>query len=86
MKSVNTITKAIHAADLSMVELNALIANIQSIKEFNAQLSLSVGDAVMVVQKTKKTPGTIVKINKTRCIVEMKGGKYNVPMTMLEAA
>ena len=48
---------------------------------------------VYVVQKTKKTPGTVVKINKTRALVDMvrspitgETATYQVPFTMLEAA
>ena len=49
-------------------------------------LSLKVGQNVMVVQKTKKTPGVIVKVNRTRCVVDMNGSRYNVPNSMLAAA
>ena len=49
-------------------------------------LSLKVGQNVMVVQKTKKTPGTIVKVNRTRCVVMMNCKRYNVPNSMLVAA
>ena len=48
--------------------------------------TLSVGQKVFVVQKTKKTPGTITKINQTKCVVDMLGRSYRVPMSMLEAA
>ena len=48
--------------------------------------STSVGARVYVVQKTKKTPGTVRKINQTRAIVTMMGRDYNVPFSMLEAA
>ena len=52
-----------------------------------AKSALSVGARVYVVQKTKKTPGTVRKVNKTRAIVTMaNGGDYNVPFSMLEAA
>ena len=48
--------------------------------------TLSVGQKVFVVQKTKKTPGIITKINQTKCVVDMLGRSYRVPMSMLEAA
>ena len=51
-----------------------------------AKSALSVGANVFVVQKTKKTPGVIEKINQTRAIVKMLGRSYNVPFSMLEAA
>ena len=52
----------------------------------NAKASLSVGQKVFVVQKTKKTPGVITKINQSKCLVDMSGKVYRVPMSMLEAA
>ena len=86
MKTVAEMSRAINANNFSNAELSELMSNIQSIKASNAKMSLSEGMACFVIQKTKRTPGTIVKVNKTRCVVEMKGRKYNVPMSMLEAA
>ena len=86
MKTVAEMSKEINRNNFSNTELSALITNIQSIKASNAKLSLTVGSECVVIQKTKRTPGTILKVNKTRCVVEMKGGRYNVPMAMLEAA
>lgn len=86
MKTVAQISKEINLNGFSNTELSALIQNIQSIKASNAKMSLTEGAACFVIQKTKRTPGIILKVNKTRCVVEMKGGKYNVPMAMLEAA
>ena len=51
-----------------------------------AKSAIIVGGNVFVVQKTKKTPGVVEKINQTRAIVNMKGRSYNVPFSMLEAA
>jgi prefoldin subunit 5 len=86
MTTIAEISKQINQIGFSNTELSALIQNIQSIKASNAKLSLEVGGNCFVIQKTKRTPGVIVKVNKTRCVVEMKGGRYNVPMAMLEAA
>ncbi len=47
---------------------------------------MKVGMKVNVVQKTKKTPGVITKIMNARCLVDLSGKVYRVPMTMLEAA
>ena len=71
---------------LSLTELNELSSFINDVKVMNAKASLSVGQKVFVVQKTKKTPGTITKINQTKCVVDMLGRSYRVPMSMLEAA
>jgi hypothetical protein len=45
---------------------------------------LLVGTKVYIVQKTKKTLGTITKIMQSRCLVKMRDMTYRVPMTMLE--
>ena len=59
---------------------------VYDIKTLKAKSVLTVGANVFVVQKTKKTPGVIEKVNQTRAIVNMKGRSYNVPFSMLEAA
>lgn len=84
--NVIEMTKKINAANFSGSELNQLISNIREIVKTNIKMELFEGMNVYVVQKTKKTPGVIVKVNKSRCVVEMNGAKYNVPMSMLEAA
>ena len=71
---------------LKISELNEVIQLVQEIKVMKAKSTISVGDRVYVVQKTKKTPGVVEKINQTRAIVNMKGRSYNVPFSMLEAA
>ena len=71
---------------LTISELTQVQSMIQDIKTMKAKSALSVGADVFVVQKTKKTPGVIEKINQTRAIVNMKGRRYNVPFSMLEAA
>ena len=71
---------------LSVSELGQVSRMIDSIKTLKSKSSLFVGQNVFVVQKTKKTPGVVEKINQTRAIVNMKGRSYNVPFSMLEAA
>ena len=71
---------------LSLTELNELSSFISDVKVMNAKSSLSVGQKVFVVQKTKKTPGVITKINQSRCVVDMLGRSDSVPLSMLEAA
>ena len=70
----------------SLSDLNDLSAFINECKTMLGKSSLSVGDNVFVVQKTKKTPGVITKINIKKAIVEMNGMSYNVPFSMLELA
>ena len=71
---------------LSLTELTQVLDMVYDVKTLKAKSVLSVGGKVFVVQKTKKTPGTVKKINQTRAIVTMMGRDYNVPFTMLEAA
>ena len=71
---------------LTISELTQVQSMIQDIKTMKAKSALSVGADVFVVQKTKKTPGVIEKINQTRAIVKMLGRSYNIPFSMLEAA
>ena len=71
---------------LTMSELSQVESMIREIKTMKAKSALSVGANVFIVQKTKKTPGVIEKINQKKAIVRMKGMLYNVPFAMLEAA
>ena len=78
---------------MSQSELSMIINYAQQIKSISATATFSVGQQVMVVQKTKQTLGTIVKMNTKKAVVEMpwtaKGNqicKVSVPYSMLEAA
>ena len=71
---------------LSLSELTQVQNLIQEVKTMKAKSVLTVGANVFVVQKTKKTPGVIEKINQKKALVRMKGTLYTVPFTMLEAA
>ena len=68
----------------NLKELNELSALILHKKTMLGKESLSVGDKVWMVQKTKKTPGVITKMNIKKAIVEMSGMLYRVPFAMLE--
>ena len=72
-------------ANMNLSQLNDLQSFIQDVKVINAKTQLSVGDRVCVVQKTKHTFGTIIKIKLKKAIVEIQGTRYNVPLSMLEA-
>ena len=71
---------------LTVSELTQVQSLIQEVKTMKAKAALSVGANVFVVQKTKKTPGVIEKINQKKALVRMRGTLYNVPFSMLEAA
>ena len=70
----------------SLSELNELSSFISDCKTMLGKSSLSVGSDVFVVQKTKRTPGVITKMNIKKALVDMRGRIYSVPFSMLELA
>jgi hypothetical protein len=70
----------------SLSELNELSSFISDCKTMLGKSALSERSKVNVVQKTKKTPGVITKMNIKKAIVDMNGMLYNVPFSMLELA
>ena len=84
MSTLSKVTDQLMGFTIS--ELTQLQGLIQEVKTMKAKSAVTVGANVFVVQKTKKTPGVVEKINQTRAIVNMKGRSYNVPFTMLEVA
>ena len=88
---LNDITKALRT--LENAELDHVIQIARELKVMNAKQNLTVGTEVYVVQKTKKTKGTIRKINSTRALVDMIVNEisgatkcYTVPFEMIEVA
>jgi hypothetical protein len=79
------IQNAISKGNFSLSELNDLQTFIGGVKTSAAKATLKVGDSVWVVQKTKRTPGVIESIKVKKAIVDMRGSKYNVPLSMIEA-
>jgi len=71
--------------NMSLSQLNELQDFIRDVKVMSAKASITEGSKVYVVQKTKKTLGTVLKIKIKKAVVEMNGTRYNVPMSMLEA-
>tara|TARA_R110000744_G_scaffold253716_1_gene369263 strand:+ start:341 stop:613 length:273 start_codon:yes stop_codon:yes gene_type:complete len=87
-----SILKAINSIS-SMEEMNDVIELIKlkqkSLKtEVRAKTrsTIMVGSNVIVESHDGDVKGTIIKINRTKAIVDMKGGKWNVPLTMIKAA
>ena len=70
--------------ELNLRELNELSQYISQRKTYIGSTNLVVGADVYVVQKTKRTPGVVKKVNRTRAVVEMRGRRYNVPFSMIE--
>lgn len=71
---------------LNTSELTDVIDAAKELKTFKSKATLTVGQDVFVVQKTKRTAGVIVKINTKKAHVEMRGSTYVVPFEMIEAA
>jgi hypothetical protein len=65
-------------------ELAELIAYTRAVMTDQAKDSIQVGSNVWVIQKTKRTAGVVIKVNIKKCLVDMKGSRYNVPLSILE--
>jgi len=68
-------------------ELNTVMDFARELMVMNGKMLFKPGMKVFVVQKTKKTPGTVRKLLLKKAVVDMDDGRsYRVPMSMLEAA
>ena len=68
-------------------ELNKIFTAVRDARKGIALRSRNtwfVGQDVNVVERNRTTSGTIKKVNRTRCLVILPQGNYNVPMSMLE--
>jgi len=83
-QKLDDIKSAISKGHFDLQQLNELRSFIVSVSVTNAKRSISVGDKVWVVQKTKREQGVVEKVNIKKAIVNMRGGRYNVPLSMLE--
>ena len=83
-QKLDDIKSAISKGHFDLQQLNELRSFIVSVSVSTAKRSISVGDNVWIVQKTKREQGVVVKVNIKKAIVEMRGGRYNVPLSMLE--
>jgi len=84
--NITEIKQAVSRGNFNTTDLHSLISFTRTVMETQTKASLNVGDNVFVVQKTKRTPGIIKKVNIKRAIVEMEGIGYNVPLSMIEVA
>jgi len=87
-----SILKAIHSIS-SMEEMNDVIdliklkqKSLKSEVRAKTRSIIMVGSKVIVESRDGDVKGTIIKINRTKAIVDMKGSKWNVPLTMIKAA
>jgi len=84
--NLQQIKREILKGGFSNSELSEPINYISSTKTQQAKADIFVGADVWVVQKTKRTPGVVEKINIKKAIVSMNGSRYNVPLSMIEVA
>jgi len=84
INEMNTFNKQLF--NMSVEDLNNTKDLIADLIKSKVKSILKVGMKVNVVQKTKKTPGVITKIMQSKCLVDLSGKVYRVPMSMLEAA
>ena len=74
----------------SVPELKAMFTDVLAHKRHSLKSKLKVGDKVYVLQQMHgepfRTPGIIERVNIKRCVVQINGRLYNVPMTQLEIA
>ena len=89
--NVNTIISSLHAmSEEDVRKINEAAYGILHTSRRNkisqAKRSMHVGQQVSFGDFPKRT-GTIVKINRTKCVVVVGGGcRYNVPITMIRDA
>ena len=84
IKEMNTFNNQLFS--MSIEDLNNTKDLIADIIKNKVKSIMKVGMKVNVVQKTKKTSGIVTKIMNTKCLVDLSGRIYRVPMSMLEVA
>ena len=82
--NLREIKQEVNRGNFNHSELAELIAYTRAVMTDQAKDSIEVGSAVWVIQKTKRTAGVVTKVNIKKCLVDMKGRSYSVPLSMLE--
>ena len=87
-KLINEIEKIDNVQDLNKVI--AVIKNQQKVLKARAiakaKNQFNVGDTVNINSRGKTLVGEILKINRTKAICLINGDKYDVPLSIMEAA
>ena len=87
-KLINEIEKIDNVQDLNKVI--AVIKNQQKVLKARAiakaKNQFTVGDTVNINSRGKTLVGEILKINRTKAICLINGDKYDVPLSIMEAA
>ena len=87
-KLINEINKISDMADLNEV-IRAVKAQQKAIKArtiAEKKAAFTVGQNVLIKTRDDVLKGVIEKINITKAIVEIGGTRYDVPLTIMEAA
>ena len=87
-KLINEINKISDMADLNEV-IRAVKAQQKAIKArtiAEKKAAFTVGQNVLIKTRDDVLKGVIEKINITKAIVEIGGKRYDVPLTIMEAA
>jgi hypothetical protein len=82
--NLREIKQEVNRGNFNHAELAELIAYTRAVMTDQAKDSIEVGSNVWVIQKTKRTAGVVTKVNIKKCLVDMKGRSYSVPLSMLE--
>ena len=64
-------------------EIQGFIKDRRRILGSSIKYSLVLGDTVIINSNGKKEEGKITKINRTRAVVDMRGGSWTVPFSMI---
>lgn len=86
MDNLTDIKQAVSRGNFSTSDLQSLIIFTRTVISKQTKAGLNVGDEVTVIQKTKRTPGVVTQIKRTRASVRMRGSTYSVPLSMIEVA
>tara|TARA_B100001105_G_C22204088_1_gene362485 strand:+ start:80 stop:337 length:258 start_codon:yes stop_codon:yes gene_type:complete len=84
--SISDLKKAVLRGGFSNEELEGLCSYTRGIMTQQTRATIEVGQQVYVVQKTKKTLGTVVAVKVKKALINLPKGRYNVPLSMIEVA
>lgn len=82
ISSINSLEEMNDVIELIKLKQKSLKTEIRAKTRF----SIKVGSNVIVESRDGDIKGVVVKINRTKAIVDMNGSNWNVPLTMIKAA
>ncbi len=84
--NITEIKQAVLKGGFSNEELEGLVSYTRGIMTQQTKAAIQVGQQVYVVQKTKKTLGTVEAVKVKKALINLPNGRYNVPLSMIEVA